>query len=142
MIVLDTNVLSEIMLPSPAPAVHQWLSQQANDQVYTTAISMAEIFQGIELLPIGKRRTVLLAAAHKLFSSVLPGRVLSFDETAAHAYAPIAVERRKRGRPISLFDAQIASIAKARSATLATRDIRDFDGCGVRLIDPWQAQHL
>lgn len=139
MIVLDTNVLSEIMSPSPAPAVHQWLSRQANDRIYTTAISMAEIFQGIELLSVGKRRSALLAAAHKLFSSVLPGRVLSFDETAAQAYAPIAVERRKRGKPISLFDAQIAAIAKVREATVATRNVRDFENCGVRLINPWEA---
>lgn len=138
MIVLDTNVLSELMLPSPDTAVHQWLSQQTNEHVYTTAISMAEILQGIELLPAGKRRSGLLAAAHSLFTGVLSGRVLSFDEGAAQAFAPIAVERRKRGRPISLFDAQIASIAKARNAALATRDIRDFEGCGVRLINPWQ----
>ena len=138
MIVLDTNVLSEAMSPTPDPSVYQWLSQQANDELYTTAISMAEIFQGIELLPAGKRRTGLLAAAQSMFTDLFSGRILSFDEGAAQAFAPIAVDRRKRGRPISLFDAQIAAIAKARDAALATRDIRDFEGCGVRLINPWQ----
>jgi predicted nucleic acid-binding protein len=138
MIVLDTNVLSEAMSLSPNPSVYRWLSQQAKDEVYTTAISMAEILQGIELLPAGKRRAGLLAAAQLMFTTLLTGRVLPFDEAAAQAFAPIAVDRRKRGKPISLFDAQIASIAKARNAALATRDTRDFEGCGVRLVDPWQ----
>jgi predicted nucleic acid-binding protein len=138
MIVLDTNVLSEAMSPTSDPSVSEWLSRQPNDELYTTAISMAEIFQGIELLPAGKRRTGLLAAAQSIFTSLFAGRVLPFEEGAAQAFAPIAVDRRKRGRPISLFDAQIAAIAKARGAALVTRDIRDFEGCGVRLINPWQ----
>jgi predicted nucleic acid-binding protein len=138
MIVLDTNVLSEVMAASPDPPVYQWLSQQANEQLYTTAISMAEIFQGIELLPAGKRRAGLLHAAQSMFAALFPGRVLPFDADAALSFAPIAVERRKRGRPISLFDAQIASIAKAHQATLATRDTRDFEACGLTLINPWQ----
>jgi toxin FitB len=138
MIVLDTNVLSEAMSPTSDPSVSEWLSRQTNDELYTTAIGMAEIFQGIELLPAGKRRTGLLAAAQSIFTSLFAGRVLPFDEGAAQAFAPIAVDRRKRGRPISLFDAQIAAIAKARGAALVTRDIRDFEGCGVRLINPWQ----
>ena len=138
MIVLDTNVLSEAMSPTSDPSVSEWLSRQTNDELYTTAISMAEIFQGIELLPAGKRRTGRLPAAQSIFTSLFAGRVLPFDEGAAQAFAPIAVDRRKRGRPISLFDAQIAAIAKARGAALVTRDIRDFEGCGVRLINPWQ----
>lgn len=139
MIVLDTNVLSEIMLASPNPAVYLWASQQPNDQLYTTAISMAEIFRGIELLPIGKRRTQLLTTAESVFSSLLLGRVLAFDENSARTFALIAVDRRMRGKPISLFDAQIAAIAKVREATVATRNVRDFENCGVRLINPWEA---
>jgi toxin FitB len=138
-IVLDTNVLSEIMSASPSPSVYGWASQQPNDQLYTTAITMAEIFQGIDLLPKGKRRTGLLATAESVFSNQLLGRVLPFDEGAARAFAPIAIDRRKRGRPISLFDAQIAAIAKFRNAVLATRDVCDFEGCGLRLVNPWQA---
>lgn len=138
MIVLDTNILSEIMSASTHPSVYQWTSQQPNELLYTTTISMAEIFQGIELLPVGKRRTGLLSAAESMFTALFPGRILSFDEGAARAFAPIAIDRRKRGRPISLFDAQIAAIAKARDATLATRDTRDFEGCGLTLINPWQ----
>ena len=138
MIVLDTNVLSEIMSASTHPSVYQWTSQQPNELLYTTTISMAEIFQGIELQPAGKRRTGLLSAAESMFTVLFSGRILSFDEGAARAFAPIAIDRRKRGRPISLFDAQIAAIAKARDATLATRDTRDFEGCGLTLINPWQ----
>jgi len=138
MIILDTNVLSEAMSPVPDPSVYQWLSQQANDELYTTAISMAEIFQGIELLPPGKRRTGLLAAARSVLTSLFAGRVLPFDEGAAIAFAVIAVDRRKRGRPISLFDAQIAAIAKARAAPLVTRNVPDFENCGIPLINPWQ----
>jgi predicted nucleic acid-binding protein len=138
MIVLDTNVLSEAMSTSPAAGVLQWLSLQANEELFTTSISMAEILQGIELLPEGKRRTGLLGAAQSMFTDLFPGRILSFDEDAARAFAPIAANRRRRGRPISLFDAQIAAIARARRATLATRDVSDFEECGVRVVNPWE----
>jgi toxin FitB len=137
MIVLDTNVLSELMLPSPAEAVHRWLSREAPDQMFTTTVSMAEILQGIELLPVGKKRLSLSTAAHKMFA-LFPGRILSFHEEAARAFAPIAVLRRRHGRPISLFDAQIASIAKAYGATLATRDVTDFKECGIAIVNPWE----
>jgi predicted nucleic acid-binding protein len=138
MTVLDTNVLSELMSSAPEPAVRQWLDRQPSHQLFTTSISMAEIFQGIELLPSGKRRAGLLLAARTLFTGLFPGRVLPFHEDAARAFAPIAVSRRTRGRPISLFDAQIAAIARASGATLATRDTADFEDCGVALINPWQ----
>jgi toxin FitB len=138
MIVLDTNVLSESMASSPNISVRHWLSRQAPDQLFTTSVSMAEILQGIELLPAGKRRGGLLAGAEKMFS-LFHGRILHFHEDAARAYAPIAVLRRRRGRPISLFDAQIAAIAHAHGASLATRNTADFEGCGIRLIDPWSA---
>jgi toxin FitB len=136
MIVLDTNVLSEAMADSPAPAVYEWLVRQTPSQLFTTTISMAEILQGIELLPAGKRRAALSAAAQNMFG-LFADRILSFHEDAARAFAPIAVLRRRRGKPISLFDAQIASVAKAHDATVATRDTSDFEGCGVRLVNPW-----
>jgi predicted nucleic acid-binding protein len=138
MIVLDTNVLSELMSPSPEPAVRRWLAIQPSLQLFTTSISMAEIFQGIELLPRGKRRDGLFAAAQTMFTALFPGRVLPFHEDAARAFPPIAANRRMRGRPISLFDAQIAAIAQAHGATLSTRDISDFEGCGIALVNPWQ----
>lgn len=137
MIVLDTNVLSELMSSSPEPAVSHWITRQASPRLFTTSISMAEILQGIEMLPQGKRREGLSAAAQTMFTELFPGRVLPFNEDAARAFAPIAVNRRMRGRPISLFDAQIAAIAHAHGATLSTRDISDFEHCGVPLINPW-----
>jgi predicted nucleic acid-binding protein len=139
MIVLDTNVLSALMSSSPEPAVRHWLGRQASHQLFTTSISMAEIFQGIELLPHGKRRDGLFAAAQTMFTRLFSGRVLPFHEDAARAFAPIAVKRRTRGRPISLFDAQIAAITQAHGATLSTRDISDFEHCGVQLVNPWAA---
>ena len=137
MIVLDTNVLSELMSSSAEPTVLQWLGGQPGDQLFTTSISMAEIFQGVELLPQGKRRAGLLVAARTMFSEFFPGRILPFDEDAARAFAPIALNRRSQGRPISLFDAQIAAITSAHAATLATRNTADFEDCGIRLINPW-----
>jgi toxin FitB len=138
MIVLDTNVLSEAMSPSPEPTVRDWLIDQPSHRLFTTSVSMAEILQGIELLPQGKRRAGLLAAAQVMFSGLFPGRILPFHEDAARAFAPIALSRRTRGCPISLFDAQIAAIARAHGATLATRDTADFEDCGIRLVNPWQ----
>jgi toxin FitB len=137
MTVLDTNVLSELISSSPEPLVRRWVDRQPSHQLFTTSISMAEIFQGIELLPQGKRRAGLLIAAQSMFSGLFPGRVLPFHEDAARAFASIAVNRRTRGRPISLFDAQIAAIARASGATLATRNTADFEDCGVQLINPW-----
>ena len=139
MIVLDTNVLSELMSPSTEPAVRQWLDQQPSHQLFTTSISMAEILQGVEMLPPGKRRAGLLAAAQTMFATLFPGSILPFHEEAARVFAPLAVSRRSRGRPLSLFDAQIAAIARSHAATLATRNIADFEDCGVRLVNPWTA---
>jgi len=125
MIILDTNVISEAMSLSP------------NALLFTATISLAEILYGIELLPSGKRRSGLLVTAENAFPKLFAARILTFDEAAARAFAPIAVHRRSRGRPLTLFDAQIAAIAKANGATLATRNTGDFEGCGVRLINPW-----
>jgi len=138
MIVLDTNVLSEAMSPNPDDRVRQYLIRQASHELFTTTVSLAEILYGIELLPAGKRRSGLTAAAKSMFERLFPERVLPFDEEAARAFAPIAVERRAAGRPVSLFDAQIAAIARARDAVLATRNTSDFERCGLRLVNPWR----
>jgi hypothetical protein len=139
MIILDTNVVSEMMRPAPTPAVLRWVSSQAADELNVTVITIAEILYGIELLPAGKRREALRAGAEKLFGVVFTDRVLGFEERAAHAFSLIASSRRRRGKPISEFDAQIAAIARIHGATLATRDSDDFEGCGVQLINPWRA---
>jgi predicted nucleic acid-binding protein len=139
MLILDTNVISETMNPLPSPRVLDWWAQQnESGELYITAITVAEILYGVELLPIGKRRAALQAGAERMFGKVFAGHVLSFDEEAARAFPRIAADRRGDGRPITEFDAQIAAIARSRNAILATRNTADFQGCGVRLINPWQ----
>ena len=137
MIVLDTNVLSELMREDAAPRVLEWAGSQPTASLFTNCITEAEIFLGLAMLPAGKRRRALEGAATGLFSD-FDGRVLSFDSEAARVYAEIAAARRRRGRPISTADAQIAAIARSRGGRLATRNTEDFEGCGVEVIDPWQ----
>ncbi len=137
MTILDTNVVSEVMLPVPSPAVLSWLSAQSSEALYATTITVAEILYGIELLPQGKRHNVMLAGAERMFNKVLTGRILGFEEEAAHAFARIAAGRRRQGRPMAEFDAQIAAIAYLHGAALATRNTSDFEGCGVKLVNPW-----
>jgi hypothetical protein len=137
MIVLDTNVISEAMSSSPNPTVTRWLSDHPSSLLFTTTISLAEILYGIELLPHGKRRSGLLLVTENMFPKLFAERVLPFDEAAARVFAPIAVHRRSTGRPMTLFDAQIAAIAKANGAALATRNTADFEQCGVGVVNPW-----
>ena len=137
MIILDTNVLSELMRPTPAPAVVQWMAAQRAASLYTTSITQAEILHGLMLLPRGRRRAAFEAAATAMFTEDFGGRILGFGTDAAPRYAQIAVDRRRAGRPISHFDAQIAAIAQFTGATIATRNVADFSGCGVTFVDPW-----
>jgi predicted nucleic acid-binding protein len=137
MIVLDTNVLSEILRPNPEPRVTEWLSDQPRSSVFTTTITRGEILYGIRVLPAGKRRDGLWDAAMKIFDIDLAGQVLSFDSLAADEFAEISSTRRAAGRPIAQFDAQIAGITRSRGAQLATRNVRDFDVCGFDVINPW-----
>lgn len=137
MTILDTNIVSEMMRPVPEPSVLRWFANLATDDAHLTAITLAEILLGIELLPMGKRRDVLRSGAERTFA-VIPGHVLAFDEKAAAAFSLISSARRKQGKPISQFDAQIAAIARAHNATLATRNTNDFEGCGVRVVNPWE----
>jgi predicted nucleic acid-binding protein len=138
MLILDTNVISETMQPDPSPRVLEWWSEQQSAELFTTAISVAEVLYGIELLPPGKRRVSLVAGADRMFSRVFSGRILPFDEEAARAFAEIAAGRRVKGRAIAEFDAQIAAIARSRRAALATRNTSDFEDCGIRLVNPWE----
>ncbi len=139
MIILDTNVLSELLRPSPARQVEAWLSTQDGTEVYFTTIGEAELRHGVAIMPAGKRRAELSKAIEGLLSEDFRDRILSFDRAAARAYAAIAAERRAAGRPISQFDCQICAIARAHDAVIATRNTADFEGCGVVLIDPWGA---
>lgn len=139
MIILDTNVVSELMKAEPSKPVTSWVALQPATSLYTTAITEAEILHGILLLPAGSRRNRLQAAAEAMFNEDFGGRVLSFGSHAASAYAAIAALRRQAGRPISHFDAQIAAIGRSTRAVIATRNTADFEECGVRLINPWLA---
>jgi toxin FitB len=137
-IIADTNVVSELMLPVPSERVRTWITEQrVQDEVWLTAVNVAEIVYGIELLPKGKRRDDLLLAAEAMLATEFVDRILPFDEPAARAFGEIAAARRLLGRPISEFDAQIASIARTNDATLATRNTTDFEACGIRLANPW-----
>jgi predicted nucleic acid-binding protein len=140
MIILDTNVVSELLRPDPARQVERWLSEQDGATVYFTTVSEAELCHGVALLPAGKRRTALAQAIEGMLEEDFRDRILPFDRAAARAYAAIAAEHRAAGRPISQFDCQIAAIARARGAAVATRNTGDYDGCGIPVIDPWQSR--
>ena len=135
MILLDTNVVSELMRTEPIDRVARWIAGQP--RLGTTAITHAEILLGVQLLPKGKRRDALQEVANDIFEEDFDGRVFSFDGEAARAYADIVAARRRAGRPISTADAQIAAIACSLGFDLATRNIGDFEGCGIELHDPW-----
>jgi len=137
MIILDTNVLSELMKPKPSPRVVAWIARQPAAELFTTSITEAEIYYGIELLTKGKRREGFLAAAEAMFAEDLAGRIFGFESDAARVFSKIAAHRRAVGRPISHADAQIAAIAQMRGAKLATRNVADFDDCGLDVLDPW-----
>src|SRR5258708_4828739 len=138
MIVLDTNVISELMATEPDERVVEWTADKAPTSLFTTSVTEAEILFGIRLLPKGKRRDLIEAAAGGPFDRLFHGRVLPFGRDAASAYARILADRRRRGSPMSTLDAQIAGIARAMNAELATRNTTDFAGCGIDLVDPWK----
>jgi toxin FitB len=139
MIVLDTNILSELMRVAPAPEPLTWLALQGRHTVFTTAISEAEMLYGARALPEGRRRRDLEQLVLQIFREDFPGRVLPFDSDAADRYATIVNARRAMGRPIREFDAQIAAIALSRDASIATRNTRDFEEIGLEIVNPWVA---
>ena len=136
MIVLDTNVVSELMRGAPDPAVREWVLRTPD--LTTTAVTLAEIRYGIARLTAGRRRDLLGDAAEQIFAA-FRDQVLPFDAAAALEYDRVVVQRDVVGRPIDGFDAQIAAICRSRGAELATRNLRDFDGAGVAVLDPWSA---
>ncbi len=137
MIILDTNALWEALKPSPSRIVLDWLAAQDPREVFITTVTQAEVLYGMERLPVGKRRVSLSAEIDKMFVEDFPGRILPFDEGSARMFAKIVRQREAVGRPISELDAMIAAIARSEAADLATRNTRDFEGCGVRVINPW-----
>ncbi|MGH9558203.1 MAG: type II toxin-antitoxin system VapC family toxin [Bryobacteraceae bacterium] len=138
MIVLDTNVISETLKPAPSDTVMKWLRSREPLDVFITTITQAEVLYGIELLPAGKRRNTLRVEIEKVFSEEFHDRILGFDEAAARAYARIAGECKAMGRPIAEFDAMIASICRSRQATIATRNVKHFEHCGISAVNPWR----
>ncbi|MDR1726553.1 MAG: type II toxin-antitoxin system VapC family toxin [Acidobacteriota bacterium] len=138
MIVLDTNVLSEVSKSEPEEKVIAWLDAQDVPTLCTTTITQAEIFLGIALMPDGKRKKHLAVRYEELFSKHVFGRLFPFDAAAAKMYAGICAARRTSGKPISVIDAQIAAICLARGAILATRNTKDFAGVGLECVNPWE----
>jgi len=137
-IVLDTNVLSELAKPDPDAAVLAWVAKQRRAELCTTAVNEAELTYGLALLPKGRRRDALIQAIARLLGEGLGGRVLVFDRAAAAAYGEIAAKRRIAGRSVATADGQVAAIARVHGARLvATRDVGGFDGCGVPYANPW-----
>jgi predicted nucleic acid-binding protein len=136
-IVLDTNVLSEPIRATPDPAVLDWLSG-APDDVAITAITVGEILLGVRLLPAGRRRDGLLVAVQRVLGS-FSGRVLVYDDDSADIYAALQEQRRHAGHPLSVEDGMIAAICVQNGATLATRNVRDFEDLGLELVNPWTA---
>jgi hypothetical protein len=138
MIILDTNIISESMLPSPSLAVMDWLASTPTFDLATTTISIAEIGYGLARLPFGRRR----AERERLFASLLArsigDRIFGFDHLAADAYGELAASRERGGRPLLGFDGLIAAIALSRGASVATRDTSGFAGCGIPVLNPWE----
>jgi predicted nucleic acid-binding protein len=138
-IILDTNVLSELMKLEPATEVFDWVGRWSADDLFSTSICQAEILVGIATMPAGRKKDRRAEIAHQIFEQQFAGRVLSFDTGATGPFAEIVASRRRAGRPINEFDAQIASIAAYRQMAVATRDIRGFEGCGIEVVNPWTA---
>jgi len=139
-ILLDTNVISALMQREVEPVVISWLDSQPSESIWTTSITVFEVRFGLEILASGRRRRALEEAFQTMLEEDFDGRIVPFDEAAAQIAGPIAAERRRRGRPVEIRDVQIAGIAAARRATIATRKVRHFEGLGPEIIDPWSAR--
>jgi predicted nucleic acid-binding protein len=136
-IVLDTNVISEALRPMPSAKVLAWMRSEPLAALFTTTITEAELLYGAAVLPDGRRKRSLAAAIMQILATQFPGRILPFDSAAAREFADIAATRRRAGRPIAETDGRIAAIARSRRASLATRNVGDFAGFGLNIIDPW-----
>lgn len=139
MILLDTNILSELMKSRPQTEVLSWFARQENHTLFTTTISIAEISYGLHVLPESHRRNVLENAFKRAVQFAFRHRILPFDETAAEQYGKIMANRKVMGRPLGVPDGQIAAIAYSQKMHLATRNLRDFQECGLELINPFDS---
>ncbi len=137
MILIDTNIISEMMKTTPSNAVVSWFDRQKTTELFITSITIAEISYGLNILSEGKRRNSLETVFNKAIVNAFKHRILSFDENAAHFYGKIMGQRKELGRPLSVLDGQIAAIARAHGFSIATRNIRDFSDCELTLINPF-----
>ena len=140
MILLDTNVVSELIRPEPDPGAAAWLSAQPAETVFLSVISEAELRYGAAILPPGRRRDRLASEIEHMLRDDFEGRILPFDRLSTRAYAEIASARRAAGLPISYADCQIAAIARSYGACVATRNVDDFQNCGIKVINPWSTR--
>ena len=138
MFILDTNILSAMMSLKPVPQVAAWIANQKTDLLFTAAVCQAEILSGLAIMPNGRRRQTLQAAARAMFLEDFEGRVLPFDMAAATVYADIFSARRLAGRPTATHDLMIAAVARTHRASIVTRNASGFDGCGLTVINPWK----
>jgi toxin FitB len=136
-IIIDTNIISEMMKTAADRGVVEWLNRQDTLSLYLTTSTIAEIKYGLGSLPNGKRRRAMEQGFERLQAEAFEGRIWSFDLSAALQYGLVMSERRAKGRPLGVVDGQIAAVARSRGAAIATRNVRDFDGCGVKLVDPF-----
>ena len=137
MFVLDTNILSAMMSQQSVPEVAAWVAAQPDDLLYTASVCQAEILAGLAIMPQGRRRAELEAAARAIFVEDFDGRVLPLDMEAAAAYADIFAGCRQAGRSTPTIDLMIAAVARSNGASVVTRDVGGFEGCGVSLVNPW-----
>lgn len=134
---IDTNVISEVMRISPSLRVVEWLNQQDAGSLYISTVTIGEIEYGLRILPEGKRRQELKERFERFIKRAFTQRILAYDEAAARAYGDLMGFRKELGRPMSVPDGQIAAIARSAGLAIATRNIGDFEACGVKLIDPF-----
>ncbi|MGO8935043.1 MAG: type II toxin-antitoxin system VapC family toxin [Terracidiphilus sp.] len=139
MIILDTNVVSEFMVPRPDARVTRWLDQQPRISIWTTSVTVFEIRFGLETMPIGKRQASLAALFERWLVEVAEQRIAIYDDVSARTAATLAAQREKRGRPVELRDTMIAGIVLASRATLATRNVKHFEDIAKSVVNPWEA---
>lgn len=138
MIILDTNIISEMMKPLPSTKVKAWMDKQESDDLFITTITIAEISYGLGSLPGGKRRDSLESAFKVTLIEAFKNRILSFDESAAYIYGQLMSNRKSIGKPLSILDGQIAAITHVNAMFIATHNTCDFSDCGLNVIDPFE----
>ena len=137
MILLDTNVVSELMRTSPDPAVEAWIAQHPVENLFFSAVGESELCQGVEIIPTGRRRETLVPEIETMLHAAFDNRILPFDSRAARAYAVLTAKRRFAGRTVTPVNCEIAAIARAHGMAVATRNAQDFEDMGIDVYNPW-----